>query len=83
MPFTSVVAPRELEAMLRLVGEVRFAQAAEAAESVQWKPPEAAIGGKGSDSARSRHTEDLSAEVRSPRRWLEAPGLEVIMFLLS
>ena len=82
MPLTSVVAPRHLEATIRLVSEVRFAQAAEAAESVQWKPPKAAIGGKGSDPARTRHTENLSAEVSSPRRSLEAQGIEVVMLLL-
>ena len=78
----SVVAPKHLEAMIRLVGEVRFAQAAEAAESVHWMPPKAAIGGKGSDSAKSRHTENLSAGVGSQRRSLGALGIEVVMFLL-
>ena len=82
MPFTSVVAPRHLEAMNRLVGGVRFAQAAEAAESVQWKPPKAAIGGKGSDSARSRHTENLSAELRSSSHSLEDQSIKVVMLLL-
>ena len=82
MPFTSVVARRQLDGTIRLVSGVRFAQAAEAAESVQWKPPKAAIGGEGSDSARSRHTENLSAEVKSPRRSLEAQSVGVVMLLL-
>ena len=82
MPFTSVVAPRQFEVMLRLVGEVRFAQAAEAAESVQWRPPKAAIGSNGSDSDRFRRTENLSAEVSRPHRLLEVLGIQFVMFLL-
>ena len=50
MQFMFVVAAVELEAMGQLVGEVRFAQAAEAAQSVQSKPPQAAMGSSGSDS---------------------------------
>ena len=82
MPFTSVVVPRQLEAVLRLVGEVRFAQAAEAAESVQWKPPEAAIGGKGPDWNRSRRMENFLAEECCPHRSIEPIGIEFVMSLL-
>ena len=50
MPFTSAVAPMGLEAMRKLVAGARFAQAAEAAQSVQSGPPQAAMGSNGSDS---------------------------------
>ena len=82
MPFSSVVAARHLDAIVRLVGEVRFAQAAEAAESVQWRPPEAAIRGKGSDWGRSRRLETFSAEESTPHRSLEAMGIKFVIFLL-
>ena len=45
-----VIVPVEHEAMPQLVGGVRFAQAAEAAQSVESKPPKAAMGSSGTDS---------------------------------
>ena len=50
MQFMFVVAAVELEAMGQLVGGVRFAQAAEAAQSVESRPPKAAMGNSGTDS---------------------------------
>ena len=82
MPFRSVVAPVQLEAMIRLVGEVRFAQATEAAKSDQLKPPKAAIGSSRSDSDRYQHLENFSAEVRSRHRPFEVLGIHIVMFLL-
>ena len=84
MPFTSLVAPRHFEAMIRLVGEVRFAQAAEAAESVQWRPPKAAIGSSGSDSDRIRRTEQQANELFAIRYINELPkSAEELLRLIS
>ena len=82
MPFKSVVAHRQINATSRLVSEVRFAQAAEAAGSVQWKPPEAAIGAKGSDWGKPRRAANLPAKANSPHGSPEALGIKVVMFLL-
>ena len=82
MPFTSVVAPKQSELTLRLVGEVRFALAAEAAQSDQLKPPQSAIGSSGSDSDRYQRTKNFSAEVRSPNRALEVLGFQFVMLML-
>ena len=82
MPFTSVVVPKQLGATTRLVSEVRFAQAAEAAQSVQLKPPKAAIGGNDSDSDGFRRTDKLAAEVIRPHRQPEARAIKFVMFLL-
>ena len=75
MQFMFVVAAVELDAMRQLVGGVRFAQAAEAAQSVQSKPPEAAMGSSGSDSDTFQRPENFSAEVRSPHRPMEVLGI--------
>ena len=82
MPFTSVVAPRQFDATNRLVSEVRFAQAAEAAKSVQWKPPAAAIGAQGSDWGKPRRAANLPAKARTTRGSPEALRIMVVMFLL-
>ena len=82
MPLTSVPAARHFEAVIQLVSEVRFAQAAEAAESVQWKPPEAAIGGKGPDWNRSRRMENFLTDECSPHRSIEPMDIEFVMSLL-
>ena len=79
---TSFVTPRQLEAVLQVVREVRFEQAAEAAESVHWKPPKAAIGGNGSNSDGFRRTENFSAEVGRPHRSLDIIGIQFVMFVL-
>ena len=81
MQFMFVVVAVELEAMGQLVGGVRFAQAAEAAQSVQSKPPEAAMGRTGSDSDRFQRPENL-AEVRSPHQPVEVLGIRFAMILL-
>ena len=78
-----VVAAVELEAVRQLVGGVRFAQAAEAAQSVQSKPPEAAMGSSGSDSDTFQCPENFLAEVRSPHRRVEVSGIQFAMILLS
>ena len=82
LPFTSVVAHSQLDATTRLVSEVRFAQAAEAAESVQWKPPEAAIGAKGSDWGKPQRGANLPAKASNPHGSPGALGIKVVMFLL-
>ena len=82
IPFTSVVVLRQLDATTRLVSEVRFAQAAEAAKSVQWRPPEAAIGAKGSDWGKPRRAANLLAKAKNPHGSPEALGIKVVMFLL-
>ena len=82
MPFTSVFAPRQLGGTVRLVGGVRFAQAAEAAESVQWTPPEAAISAKGSDWGKPRREANLPAKARTAQGSPEALRVKVVMFLL-
>ena len=82
MPFTTVVAPRQFDATTQLVSEVRFAQAAEAAKSVQWRPPGAAFGAKGSDWGKSRCAENLSAKTRNAHGSPEAVGINVVMLLL-
>ena len=82
MPFTSLVAPRQLDATTRLVSEARFAQAAEAAASVQWKPPMAAIGGSESDSGESRRMEMFAVQVIRPHRLPEVTKIKFVKFLL-
>ena len=68
--------------MTQLVSEVRFAQAAEAAGSVQWKPPEAAISAKGSVWGKSRCAGNLSAKAKNPRCLPEALAFRVVVSLL-
>ena len=82
MPFTSVAAPRQFDAMPRLASDVRFEQAPEAAQSVQWKPPVAAFGSSGSDSARIRCMENCLAEVNGPHRSFAVMRIKFILFLL-
>ena len=82
MPFWSVVAPRQFDATTQLVSEVRFAQAAEAAGSVRWKLPEAAIGAQGSDWDKPRRAANLPAKARTTRGSPEALRIMVVMFLL-
>ena len=82
MQFMFVVAAVELEAMGQLVGGVRFAQATEAAQSVQSKPPRAAMGSSGSDSDKLQRPENFLAELRSPHRPLEVLGIHFAMILL-
>ena len=77
-----VVAPVELEAMRQLVGGVRFAQAAEAAQSVQSKPPEAAMDSSGSVSDTFQRPENFLAEVRSPHHRVELLSIQFVMILL-
>ena len=82
MQFMFVVAAVELDAMRQLVGGVRFAQAAEAAQSVQSKPPEAAMGSSGTNSDKVQRPENFSAEVRSPHRPVEVLGIRFAVILL-
>ena len=82
IPFASVVAPRQFDATTQLVSEVRFAQAAEAAKSVQWKPPKAEIGAMGLEWGKPRRTANLPAKSSNPHGSPEAVGIKVVMFLL-
>ena len=58
-----VAAAAELESMRQLIGGVRFAQAAEAAKSVQLKPPVAAMGSTGPFSDKLQRTADYLTKV--------------------
>ena len=68
--------------MRQLVGGVRFAQAAEAAKSVQLKPPEAAMGSTGPFSDKLQRTADYLTKVHRTRSWEEALRMWFSLFLV-
>ena len=82
MQFSFVAAVTELKLMRQLSGGVCFAQAAEAAKSVQLKPPEAAMGSTGPFSDKLQRAADYLTKVHRTPSWEEAFRMWFSLFLV-